>query len=372
MKPSIFCSVGMRNYMEKILDNKRSLRQKITMMYLFLVLFNLVVWLLAFYTFYNSPMLFGAAVMAYSFGLRHAVDADHIAAIDNVTRKLMQEGKQPVGVGFFFSLGHSSVVIVATIIIALSTKAFMQSNWAKWHEMGSILCTSFSAIFLLFIALINIIIFFVIYRIFKQIRQGKILTEQDTNEVIDKQGFLVKRFRRFINLISHSWQMFPLGLLFGIGFDTATEVGLLGLSASQAADGISMWSILLFPALFAAGMSLIDTSDGVLMLGAYGWAFLNPVRKLYYNLTITLASALVAFLIGGIEALHLISEKSGLKGSFWDFINQQNERFNSIGFYIILFFIISWIVSIFIYKLMNFEALEHQVVDEKQSKIIWK
>ncbi|KTD58589.1 high affinity nickel transport protein [Legionella sainthelensi] len=285
--------------------------------------------------------------MAYSFGLRHAVDADHIAAIDNVTRKLMQEGKQPVGVGFFFSLGHSSVVIVATIIIALSTKAFMQSNWAQWHEIGSILCTSFSAIFLLFIALINIIIFFVIYRIFKQIRLGKILTEQDTNEVIDKQGFLVKRFRRFINLISHSWQMFPLGLLFGIGFDTATEVGLLGLSASQAADG-------------------------VLMLGAYGWAFLNPVRKLYYNLTITLASALVAFLIGGIEALHLISAKSGLKGSFWDFINQQNERFNSIGFYIILFFIISWIVSIFIYKLMNFEALEHRVVDEKQSKIIWK
>jgi high-affinity nickel-transport protein len=305
--------------------------------------------------------------MAYSFGLRHAVDADHIAAIDNVTRKLLQEGKQPVAVGFFFSLGHSSVVIIATLLIALSTKAMMQSNWAKWHEIGSVLCTTFSAIFLLSIALINIIIFFVIYKIFKQIRCGKMFTEQDANEVMAQNGFLVKRFRRIMNFISHSWQMFPLGFLFGIGFDTATEVGVLGLSASQAADGVSMWSILLFPALFTAGMTLIDTSDGVLMLGAYGWAFLKPVRKLYYNLTITLASALVALFIGGIEALNLIAGKSGLKGSFWDFISQQNERFNSIGFFIILFFIVSWIVSIFIYKWMNFEALEERITDEKQS-----
>ncbi|KTD63771.1 high affinity nickel transport protein [Legionella santicrucis] len=360
----------MRRYLKNFGDHKENLRQKIAMMYLFLILFNVVVWFWAFYAFYNSSLLFGAAVMAYSFGLRHAVDADHIAAIDNVTRKLLQEGKQPIGVGFFFSLGHSSVVLIATVIIALSTKAFMQSDWAKWHELGSIVCTSCSAIFLLFIALINIMIFFVIYKLFKQIRQGKILTEQDTNELIDQQGFLVKRFRRLINLISHSWQMFPLGLLFGIGFDTATEVGLLGLSASQAAEGISMWSILLFPALFTAGMILIDTSDGVLMLGAYGWAFLNPVRKLYYNLTITLASALVAFLIGGIEALNLIAEKSNFKGPFWVFINQQSERFNSIGFFIILFFILSWVVSIFIYKWMNFEVLEQRVVDEKQNKII--
>ncbi len=340
------------------------------MMYVFLVVFNLVVWLWTFYAFYNSPLLFGAAVMAYSFGLRHAVDADHIAAIDNVTRKMTQEGKKPVGVGFFFSLGHSSVVLIATIVIALSTKAFMNSNWAQWHEIGGILCTSFSAIFLLFIALINVIIFLDIYRIFKQLRQGKILTEKDTNEVIDQQGFLVKRFRRFISLISHSWQMFPLGLLFGIGFDTATEIGLLGLSASQAANGISIWSILLFPALFTAGMALIDTSDGVLMLGAYRWAFFNPVKKLYYNLTITLASALVAFFIGGIEALHLIAEKSGLKGSLWDFINQQNARFNSIGFFIVLFFILSWIISILIYRWMNFAVLEQRV--EQQSKVVWK
>ncbi|MBN9228276.1 MULTISPECIES: HoxN/HupN/NixA family nickel/cobalt transporter [Legionella] len=358
----------MGSYLEKTFGNsKGNLRQKIAVMYLFLLLFNLAVWFWAFYTLYNVPLLFGAAVMAYSFGLRHAVDADHIAAIDNVTRKLLQEGKQPIAVGFFFSLGHSSVVIIATLLIALSTKAIMQSNLAKWHEIGSVLCTSFSAIFLLLMALINIIIFFAIYKIFKKIRRGKMFTEQDAHEAMTQNGFLVKRFRRIMSLISHSWQMFPLGFLFGIGFDTATEVGLLGLSASQAADGISMWLILLFPALFTAGMTLIDTSDGVLMLGAYGWAFLKPVRKLYYNLTITLASALVALLIGGIEALNLIAGNSGLKGSFWEFIRQQSERFNSIGFFIILFFIVSWIVSIFIYKWMNFEALEERIVDEKQS-----
>ncbi|MCW8386485.1 HoxN/HupN/NixA family nickel/cobalt transporter [Fluoribacter dumoffii] len=357
----------MGRYLRAIYGNrKEKLRQKIVMMYLFLLLFNFAVWFWAFYSLYNFPLLFGSAVMAYSFGLRHAVDADHIAAIDNVTRKLLQEGKQPIGVGFFFSLGHSSVVIIATIIIALSTQAIMQANFDKWHQIGSIICTSCSAIFLLLMAVINILIFFSIYKTFTQIRKGKKFTEQDANELMGQNGFLVKRFRRVMNLISHSWQMFPLGFLFGIGFDTATEVGLLGLSATQASEGVSMWTILLFPALFTAGMTLIDTSDGIFMLSAYGWAFLKPVRKLYYNLTITLASALVALLVGGIEALNLIAGKTGWRGSFWNLINQINDRFNSLGFFIILFFILSWVVSIFIYKWMNFAALDEQFVDDKQ------
>lgn len=338
-------------------DQSRNVKRKVATIYTFLVIVNLIVWMLALLTFHNYPLLIGTSVLAYTFGLRHAVDADHIAAIDNVTRKLMQENKRPVAVGFFFSLGHSTIVVLASIAIAV-TAATIQRQFPEFQKIGGLIGTSVSALFLLLIALINMVVLWDVFKTFQSVKRGGIYDEQTLDEFLNQRGLLGRFFRPLFRLIDSSWKMYPLGVLFGLGFDTATEVGLLGISANQAAQGLSIWSILLFPALFTAGMSLIDTTDGILMLGAYGWAYVKPIRKLYYNMTITFVSVLIALVIGGIEALSVIGDQLNLQGPFWDFIGNVGDNFGTIGYIIIGIFVVSWIVSTFIYNLKRYDDIE--------------
>ncbi len=315
-------------------DAAANLRDKIIGLYALLIGANVLAWTWAAVTFHEHPVLLGTGLLAYGFGLRHAVDADHIAAIDNVTRKLMQQGKRPIAVGLFFSLGHSSVVVGLSVAIAL-TAAALQSRFAAFKDLGGLIGTTVSAFFLFAIALANIIILVTVYRTFQSVKQGGRFVDEDLNILLASRGLFGRVFCGLFKLIERSWHMYPLGFLFGLGFDTATEVGLLGISAAGAAKSMSIWSILIFPALFTAGMTLVDTTDGILMLGAYGWAFVKPIRKLFYNMTITALSVVVALLVGGIEALGLLSDKLNLQGGFWDFIGELNGNFGAIGYLII-------------------------------------
>jgi high-affinity nickel-transport protein len=336
-----------------------SLRSRIIGIGTVLAAFNVLAWLWALTAFHDHPVLLGTALLAYSFGLRHAVDADHIAAIDNVTRKLMQEGKRPVAVGFFFSLGHSTIVVLASAAVAATALAFKQ-QFESFHEVGGIIGTLVSAFFLLAIAVMNIAILAGVYRTFQRVKSGGRYVEEDLNALLAGRGLLARLFRPLFAMIRSSWQMYPLGLLFGLGFDTATEIGLLGISAAEASKGLSVWSILVFPALFTAGMSLVDTIDSILMLGAYGWAFVKPIRKLFYNMTITAVSVVVALLVGGIEALGLVSDKLNLQGGFWDFVGALHDNFGAIGYLIIGIFAASWLVSTIIYRIKRYDDIEVQ------------
>ena len=346
-------------------QRQRRLLRPILGIYAWLALFNVAAWVWAAVTFRHQPLLLGTAMLAYGFGLRHAVDADHIAAIDNVTRKLMQEGKRPVSVGLFFALGHSTVVIVAAAAIA-GMASLLHTRWHGAQAIGGLISTSVSALFLLTIAAMNMTIFLSVWRTFRHIRQGGDYDEADFDLLLNRRGVVARLFRPLFRLIRRSWHMFPLGLLFGLGFDTATEVALLGISATQAARGTSLWSLMVFPALFAAGMSLVDTTDGILMLGAYDWAFVKPIRKLFYNMIITLVSVLVAVLIGGIEALGLLQGRLHLGGPFWDLIARLNGNFNSLGFMIIGLFILAWIVSVLVYRYQGFEHIEVRAMRPRQ------
>ncbi len=338
-------------------DRAGHMRGKITGIYALLVLFNAAAWLWAIAAFHRYPVLLGTAFLAYSFGLRHAVDADHIAAIDNVTRKLMQEGKRPVGVGLMFSLGHSTIVVLGSLLIA-ATALKLQQHIDHFRNIGGVIGTLVSAIFLLAIAAANIVILRSVYSTFTRVRRGEPYVDEDFDLLLANRGFLARIFRPIFAMIRRSWHMYPLGVLFGLGFDTATEIGLLGISAAEASRGLSLWSILVFPVLFAAGMSLIDTTDNILMLGAYGWAYVKPIRKLYYNLTITSVSVVVALVVGGIEALGLLGGQLHLQGVFWGLIGRLNDNFGVLGFCIVGIFALAWIVSIAIYKLRRFEDLE--------------
>ena len=338
-------------------DQPDNTRSRIIAIYIILAVFNLGAWLWAIIAFRHFPVLLGTAFLAYSFGLRHAVDADHIAAIDNVTRKLMQEGKRPVAVGFMFSLGHSTVVVIGSIAIAATALA-LHHRIDHAREIGGLIGTLFSTLFLFAIAIANLIIFRAVFRTFQSVRRGEPYVDEDFDLLLGSRGFLARLFRPVFRIIRSSWHMYPLGLLFGLGFDTATEIGLLGIAAAEATKGLSLVSILVFPALFAAGMSLIDTTDNILMLGAYGWAYVKPIRKLYYNLTITFVSVLVAFAVGGIEALGLIAGQFHFSGLFWSFIERLNNNFGLLGYIIIAVFALSWILSILFYRWRRFDHLD--------------
>ena len=304
----------------------------------------------------DNPTMLGVSLVIYGLGLRHAVDADHIAAIDNVTRKLMQDRRRPVAVGFFFALGHSTVVIIAAAAVAVA--ATLLGTFDAIKGVGGIIGTGVSALFLLAIAAMNVVIFLSIYRSYRRVRSGGTYVEEDLDLLLNNRGFLARIFRPLFRMVSRSWHMYPLGFLFGLGFDTATEVAMFGVSAAQAAKGIPIEAVMVFPVLFAAGMSLVDTTDGVLMLGAYDWAFVKPMRKLYYNMTITLVSVVVAVLIGGIEALGLVGDKLALQGTFWDGIGAVNDNFNNLGFVIIGVFVAAWAVSFAIYKAKGLDDVE--------------
>ncbi len=333
------------------------MKRRLVAIYLFLAAFNILAWIATAIAFRNFPALLGTAFLAYSLGLRHAVDADHIAAIDNVTRKLMQEKQRPVAVGLMFSLGHSTIVLIGSILIT-SAATVLRTQLGAFKEVGGLIGTLMSTLFLLLIAFVNLFVLRSVYTTFRNVRAGEPYKQEDLDLVLSGTGLLAKLLRPLFRLITRSWHMYPLGLLFGLGFDTATEIGLLGIAATEASKGLPFWSVLLYPLLFTAGMSLIDTTDSVLMVGAYGWAFQKPIRKLYYNLTITSVSVVIAFGVGGLEALGLAAGHFQLKGSFWQLVEHLNQNFGAIGYAIIALFIASWIVSIIIYRVRQFDEIQ--------------
>jgi nickel/cobalt transporter (NiCoT) family protein len=334
-----------------------TLRRRITLIYAFLVGLNLVAWIAAFAAFHAYPAALSLCFLAYGFGLRHAVDADHIAAIDNVTRKLMQDKQMPVGVGLFFSLGHSTVVILMSLLAAHAT-GYAKSHFPQFQEVGGIIGTSVSAFFLLLIALVNFVILVDVFRAFQAARRGDIRRDDALEGLIGGRGLVARVLGRLFRSVGKSWHMYFIGFLFGLGFDTATQVASLGIAVTEAAQQMPIWSIMVFPLLFTSGMCLLDTTDGIVMLGAYGWAFVRPVRKLFYNMTITSISFLIALLIGSLEGLSVIASRFHLDGGFWAVVNLLTENSTAVGYGIIILMIASWIVSILVYRVAGFDKLD--------------
>ena len=314
-----------------------------------LALANLAAWAWAFALFADRPVMLGTALLAWVFGLRHAVDADHIAAIDNVVRKLMHAGDMPRNVGLYFSLGHSTVVVVATAVLAVTAGRLKDAGPLK--AVGSAIGTSVSAAFLLLVAAVNVVILAGVWRRFRAVRAGGVGELAKPDALFAGHGVLARVLGPMFRMVSRAWHMYPLGLLFGLGFDTATEIGLLSLSATEAAHGLSAGNVLVFPALFTAAMALVDTADSALMVSAYRWAFVDPLRKLWYNLTITAASVVVAVFIGGIEAMGLLGQQLGLAGGVWKVISDLNDSLTNFGFVIIGLFALAWGISVAISRL---------------------
>ncbi len=333
-----------------------TLRKRISLLYVLLIGANVGAWIWALVLFHAQPLMLGTALLAWGLGLRHAVDADHIAAIDNVTRKLMQDGQRPMMVGFWFAIGHSTIILLASVAIAFTASAL--SDFAALKATGGVVATIVSAAFLFTIAAMNLVILRSVWRTFQAVRAGSAYVDEDLDILLGGRGLLSRLFRPLFRLVSTSWHMAPLGFLFGLGFDTATEVAILGLSAAQAAHEFVIGPVLVLPALFAAGMALVDTTDGILMLGAYEWAFVKPIRKLYYNITITAVSAFVAIVIGGIETMALIADKLDLHGAPWSAARDLGGQFNLLGFGIIGVFVLCWVLSWAVYRWNRFDEIE--------------
>jgi len=292
----------------------------------------------------------GVAVLAYTLGLRHAFDADHISAIDNTTRKLMNEGKKPVSVGYFFSLGHSSIVVAIGVGIVVAEKAVygaVSNSHSGLEQFGGVFGTIVSASFLYLIALLNIVILSGIIVVFRKMRHGD-FDEAELERQLENRGFMFRIFGRWMKSITKEWQMYPVGVVFGMGFDTATEVALLATTALLATQKLPWYAIVCLPILFTAGMALMDTLDGVFMNVAYGWAFFNPVRKVYYNLAITGLSVVICFFIGTIEVLGLLPTELHLHGGFWNLM--ANFNINLAGFVIVGMFVVTWVGALTIWK----------------------
>jgi len=321
---------------------------------------NAVGWGLFVYYSRSYPALAGLGTLAYTFGLRHAFDADHIAAIDNTTRKLLQEGKRPLGVGFFFSLGHSTIVFALAAGLALAAGT-VKSHIPAFQEYGGYIGAGVSGTFLLVIGILNLIVLLDIVRIYRELQHGDYDRERLERRLLDR-GFLNRFFLgRPLRLVSRSWQMYPLGVLFGLGFDTATEVGLLALAAGVASHSVPFLAVLSLPILFAAGMSLMDTADGAFMSQAYGWAFSNPIRKVYYNITVTSLSVTVALAIGSVELLQVLATRLELDSGFWSWLTALD--FETLGYGIVALFVLTWIVSLAIWKTRRIEERWGSFVD---------
>ena len=298
----------------------------------------------------------GLGITAYTLGLRHALDADHIAAIDNTTRKLMGEGKRPLGVGSFFSLGHSTIVLALSLVLALGVRAAgpqITGTGSTLHEVGGMLGTSISGAFLYAIAAINLAVLVGIARAFARVRAGTRPDELELERLLGRRGLIVRLVSPLSRHVAHSWHAYPLGLLFGLGFDTASEVALLVIAAGAASTGLPAYAILSLPILFAAGMTLLDTIDGSFMNFAYGWAFSKPARKLYYNLTITGLSVAVALLVGTAELLSIATGQLGLRGGVWPWASQLD--LNTVGYVIVGLFVLTWVLALAIWRLGRIE-----------------
>ena len=298
------------------------------------------------------PALAGLGALAYTFGLRHAFDADHIAAIDNTTRKLLQEGHRPLGAGLFFSLGHSTIVFSLTAGLAVASKA-LNAQLPTLQAYGSTIGASVSGTFLLLIGALNLLVLLEVVGVFRRMRSGS-YDEHDLEQTLQKQGLLSRiLLKRLGSRIDASWKMYPLGILFGLGFDTATEVALLAVAAGVAAHHVPFLAVLSLPLIFAAGMSLMDTIDGAFMCHAYGWAFSSPIRKVYYNISVTSLSVAVAWLVGAIELLQVLAAKLGLHGAFWGTLASLN--LSRLGYLVVALFVATWLVSLVVWKTRRIE-----------------
>ncbi len=301
------------------------------------------------------PLMLGLGGLAYIYGLRHAFDADHISAIDNTTRKLLQEGKKPLGVGFFFSLGHSTVVLLIAVALGFATQ-FVQTSVVNENgqlkSIAGLIGTGISGAFLLLIGILNLIILIDIIKLFRRMKAGD-YDRQSLEHQLVAGGVLTRLFGRLFRLIGHSWQMYLVGFLFGLGFDTASEISLLAISAGAAAQHLPLYALISLPLIFAAGMSLMDTADGAFMSRAYSWAFSNPVRKVFYNLTMTALSVFVALFIGLIEVAQIMARMLNFRGAAWDAL--ENLNFGIIGGIIVAAFIVSWAGAFLIYRSQHIE-----------------
>ncbi len=296
----------------------------------------------------------GLAITAYVLGVRHGFDVDHIAAIDNTTRKLLHEGKRPLTVGTWFSLGHSTIVValIAALVVAFG---FVRAQYVAFANVGAVVGTLVSGVFLFVIGLVNLLIVAEVYRIFRGLRDRQ-LDQRSLDEQMDKRGFLYRYFGRLFKVVEAPWQIYPIGVLFGLGFDTATEIVIIALATELAFTGaFPLWAILILPLLFTCGMVLSDTTDGLSMRYAYGWAFLHPIRKIYYNLTLTIISVLVAFAIGGVELLQVLSGELGWQGPFWAWLD--GLSFEALGVGIVLLFLACWGVAMGIYRYRHYEKI---------------
>jgi high-affinity nickel-transport protein len=292
----------------------------------------------------------GLGITAYTLGLRHAFDADHLAAIDNVTRKLMSEGRRPLAVGFFFSLGHSTVVLVLALLLALGVRTLggaVADDGSTLHELAGLVGTGVSGTFLYLIAALNLVVLAGIVRVARRMRAGR-FDEAELERQLESRGLANRIYGRATRAVGASWQMYPLGILFGLGFDTATEVALLFLAAGAATGGLPVYAILCLPILFAAGMSLFDTLDGSFMRFAYGWAFARPVRRLYYNITITGLSVVIALVIGSVELLSILAERLDLSGGIWTFVTGLD--LNTLGYAVAALFVVTWIAALAVWR----------------------
>jgi nickel/cobalt transporter (NiCoT) family protein len=298
---------------------------------------------------------FGTGILAYTLGMRHAFDADHIAAIDNTTRKLVQDGKRPLTVGFFFSLGHSTIVFVMALVLNFGIRALnseVKNDGSGLHTVTGFIGTTVSGGFLYLIALLNLIVLISIIKVFREMRRGR-YSDEELERQLDARGLMNRFFGGYAKRIDTGWKMYPVGVLFGLGFDTATEVTLLVLAGTAVVSGLPFYAILSLPILFAAGMCLFDTADGCFMNFAYDWAFARPVRKVFYNLTITGLSVFVAFFIGTIEILGLLGAELNLSGGFWSFMG--NFDLNKAGFVIVGIFVLTWAVALSIWHFGHIE-----------------
>ncbi len=305
----------------------------------------------------------GTGVLAYTLGMRHAFDADHIAAIDNTTRKLVNDRKRPLSVGFFFSLGQSSEVFLVAILLNFGIRALdaqVSQNSSGLHAATSVIGTSVSGAFLYLIAGLNLVVLLSITKVYREMKGGRYDAEELERQ-LDKRGVMNRLLGGYAKWIDSPWKMYPIGLLFGLGFDTATEVALLVLAGTAVVGGLPFYAVLSLPFLFAAGMSLFDTIDGCFMNFAYDWAFANPIRKVFYNLTITGLSVFFALFIGTVELLGLVAQEAKLKSPFWAFFERFN--INVAGFVIVGVFVVTWVVA------LGYWHLGH-VEDEWNSKLI--
>src|SRR2546426_2098854 len=312
----------------------------------------------------GHPTILALGGLAYTFGLRHAFDADHISAIDNTTRKLLQDGREPVGIGFFFSLGHSTVVFLIAGALGLAVKWIVEGvagNGGELRIIGGFVAGMVSGGFLVLIGILNLVILLDIVRVYRRMKGGEYDRDSLEHE-LTAGGFMTRIFGRLFRVIDHSWQMYLVGFLFGLGFDTASEVALLAVSAGAAANGIPFGAIIALPLIFAAGMSLMDTADGAFMAKAYSWAFASPIRKVFYNLTMTSLSVFVALFVGVVELVQLLIRALDLKGGIFGAI-AGFDLIGRAGYFIVAAFAISWIAAFVIYKVRRIDERWSAAVD---------